>query len=64
MKRTLSYIIPNEFEGSSLLTYLKEKQYSSQIITHLKRTENGILLNGIWGRVRDVLHTGDLLEIT
>lgn len=64
MKRTLSYIIPNEFEGSSLLTYLKEKQYSSQIITRLKRTENGILLNGIWGRVRDVLHTGDLLEIT
>ena len=64
MKRILSYSISNEFEGASLLTFLKEKQYSSQIITHLKRTENGILLNGIWGRVRDILHAGDLLEIT
>ena len=64
MKRILTYVIPNEFEGASLLSFLKAKQYSSQIITHLKRTENGILLNGVWGRVRDILHSGDLLEIT
>lgn len=64
MKRIFNYRVANEFEGASLLSFLKAKQYSSQIITHLKRTENGILLNGIWGRVRDILHENDLLTIT
>lgn len=64
MVRKLIYTISTEYEGLSLLTFLKDKKYSSQIITHLKRTENGILLNGVWGRVRDILHTGDVLEIS
>lgn len=34
------------------------------MITHLKRTENGILLNKTWARVRDILHTDDILTIT
>lgn len=63
MKRIFNYKIPIEFEGQSLLSYLKAKEYSGPIITHLKRTENGILLNGVWGRVRDVLHEGDILTI-
>ena len=63
MKRIFTYQIPEEFDGQTLLSYLKEKEYSSQIITHLKRTENGILLNNVWGRVRDVLRTGDILII-
>lgn len=63
MKRIFNYSIPKEFEGCTLLSFLKEKQYSSQIITHLKRTEQGILLNGIWGRVRDILHENDVLTI-
>jgi 23S rRNA pseudouridine1911/1915/1917 synthase len=29
----------------------------------LKRTENGLLLNGKWGRVRDILQAGDELTI-
>lgn len=64
MRRIFNYTIPKEFETSTILTFLKEKKYSSQIITHLKRTENGILLNGIWGRVRDILHENDILTIT
>lgn len=64
MKRIFTYLIPNEFENTTLYSFLKSKQYSSQIITHLKRTENGILLNGVWGRVRDILHTDDVLTIT
>lgn len=63
MKRIFTYTIPAEFDNCTLLSYLKELQYSSQIITHLKRTENGILLNGVWGRVHDVLHTDDTLTI-
>lgn len=64
MKRIFHYTIPKDFEGLSLLTFLKAKQYSSQIITHLKRTENGMLLNGTWARVRDILHDHDSLIIT
>lgn len=63
MKRTLTYTIPTEYDGVTLLSFLKDKNYSSQIITHLKRTKNGILLNGEWARVRDILHTGDELTI-
>ena len=64
MKRIFTYTIPSDFDGQTLQAFLKAQCYSSQIITHLKRTENGILLNGIWGRVRDILHTDDTLTIT
>ncbi len=64
MKRIFNYTIPKEYDGMTLQAFLKAKKYSSQIITHLKRTENGILLNGIWGRVRDILHENDTLTIT
>ena len=63
MKRTFTYIIPTEYDGLTLLSFLKDKKYSSQIITHLKHTEKGILLNGEWGRVRDILHTNNELII-
>lgn len=63
MKRIFKYTIPAEYDGRTLLSFLKDKQYSAPIITHLKRTENGILLNGVWGRVRDILHSNDTLTI-
>lgn len=63
MKRIFNYTIPTEYNEQTLLSFLKDKKYSSQIITHLKCTENGILLNGVWGRVRDILHTNDKLTI-
>ncbi len=64
MKRIFSYTIPAEYNNSTLISFLKELGYSSQVITHLKRTENGILLNQIWARVHDILHTNDILTIT
>lgn len=63
MKRIFNYTIPTEYNKQTLLSFLKDKKYSSQIITHLKRTKNGILLNGEWGRVRDILRAGDVLTI-
>lgn len=63
MKRVFTYTIPPEYNNSALLSFLKAEHYSAPILTHLKRTENGILLNGAWGRVRDILHTGDILTI-
>ena len=63
MKRIFNYTIPTEYNEQPLLSFLKSMKFSSQIMTHLKRTENGILLNGAWGRVRDILHTSDALTI-
>ena len=64
MNRIFTYTIPVEFEGKNILSFLKHHQYSSPIITNLKRTERGILLNNEWGRVRDILHENDILTIT
>lgn len=64
MKRIFTYPIKEEFNNKTILEFLKAHFYSAQIITHLKRTEQGILRNGEWGRVRDILHTGDVLTIT
>ncbi len=64
MKRIFTYTVPEEYDGKSLLSFLKGKGFSAQVITHLKRTENGLLRNGIWGRVKDILHTDDTLTIT
>lgn len=63
MIRTFYYKIPAEFDACTLLSFLKDKLYSSQVITHLKRTENGIQLNGEWAHVRDILHVDDTLTI-
>lgn len=64
MKRIFTYTISSEYDNCTLLSFLKAQGCSTPVITHLKRTENGILLNGVWGRVRDILHTDDLLTIT
>ena len=63
MKRIFTYKIEEKFNHHVLSFFLKEQKFSSTIITHLKRTENGLLLNGEWARVHDVLHTGDILTI-
>lgn len=64
MKRIFTYRIPAEFENNTLLSFLKAEYYSSPIIRHLKQTENGILLNGNWARVGNILHKDDVLTIT
>ena len=64
MKRIFTYVISEEFNGRTILDFLKEKKYSAPVITCLKRTENGILLNNRWGRVRDIIYTNDILTVT
>jgi 23S rRNA pseudouridine1911/1915/1917 synthase len=63
MKRVLSYTVQQNDDNTTLSLFLKKQKFSSVIITHLKRTENGILLNGQWARVNDVLHVGDIVTI-
>lgn len=64
MERKIRYAVGKEFENQTIRQFLKEKQYSHGCLVHLKKTENGILKNGIWAYTRDLLKEGDVLEIT
>lgn len=63
MKRILTYEIQEKYDNQPLLLFLTEQGFSHGVITHLKRTEKGLLLNGEWAYVRDILHTGDTLTV-
>lgn len=61
MIRILDYQITKETD--SILLFLKEHGYSSNLIVHLKKTPESILKNGIWSYVNEPLHVGDTLHI-
>ena len=61
MIRNLDYKITQE--ADSILSFLKEHGYSSNLIVHLKKTPESILKNGFWSYVNEPLHAGDLLHI-
>lgn len=62
MLRIFHYIITTE-ENLTIGEYLRNRGYSHHILTHLKRTPQGILLNREWAPVSRILHTGDALDI-
>ncbi len=43
--------------------FLKDKHYSRSVIIQLKKTKNGILVNGEWAYVNHILKKGELLTI-
>ena len=61
MLRTLTYRILSATDGQTILHYLKSLGYSGPILVHLKKTDHGTLLNGVWAHMNETLHTGDLL---
>lgn len=64
MERKLAYQVEMDGDGLTIEQFLKSRGYSHGCLVHLKKTEKGILRNGIWAYTRDCLKTGDLLEIT
>lgn len=63
MNRTLIYKIDSAFHGYKIGDFLREHLYSRHVITHLKQTKQGILLNNKWAYIYDTLHTNDVLTI-
>lgn len=63
MNRTLQYQGTVENAGMKIGDFLRSQGYSRHVIIHLKKTENGILLNGQWAYVGQTLKDGDVLEI-
>lgn len=57
-------VIKSEYEGRPLLSFLKsELNVSGRLLTRLKRTENGITVNGERVTVRYTVRAGDVLEL-
>lgn len=64
MDRILKFNIDEKYDGKKVLTFLKtEINASARLIRQLKRTENGITLNGEHIRTVDFMKTGDVLAV-
>lgn len=62
--RILEYTISETDHAKNIQDFLKSLGYSHPVLTHLKRTENGITKNGIWARTSDPVRPGDTIRIT
>jgi 23S rRNA pseudouridine1911/1915/1917 synthase len=63
MNRHITYKITPSESGVTIEHFLKTKGYSKPIIVHLKKTYEGIVLNGVWGYMRTILNNGDILKV-
>lgn len=63
MNRFFNYLIDKTSDGKTISEYLKVLGYSRHVLTHLKKTERGILVNGEWAYVNRHLQSGDRLQI-
>ncbi len=63
MERIITYHIDANFEGNTILQFLKKKLYTDKAIIALKKTPEGILLNGVWAYVNQKISSGDILTV-
>lgn len=63
MKRLFEYKINTEYAGNTISNFLRAKGYSRHILTHLKRTEEGIKKNGTWAYTSEKLACEDILSV-
>ncbi len=62
--RTLEYIIPEEFDGKTVESFLRgHKKMSLALFRSQKRVPDGITLNGVHARSVDKIHSGDILRV-
>lgn len=64
MNRTLSYTVSANDAGITISQFLKKNGYSNPILTTLKKTERGILINGEWAYVNQKISEGDVLTVS
>ena len=63
MTRKLRYTITDAYSSRKVLDFLKHLGFSHRLITKLKQSPDGILLNGEHIRTIDLMESGDVLEI-
>lgn len=61
--RKISFKISDTENGMRIKDFLRDFGVSSSLLTRLKQTENGIMVNGSFARAIDIIHTDDLLQI-
>lgn len=64
MMRILKWTIEQRDTGKKIEEFLRARGCSHHVLTHLKRTERGICLNGEWAYTSQYIQEGDLLQIT
>lgn len=63
MNRKITYSIAPQAANLTIGEFLQSEGYSRHVITHLKKTEEGILLNGVWAYTSQKLQENDQLVI-
>lgn len=63
MKRTIDYHITDADTGTSIEAFLRKKGYSGQNLTDIKRMPKSILVNGEHFYMRQLLQSGDTLQV-
>ena len=63
MERILEWKIDDTASGTAIEAFLRSRGCSHHVLTHLKRTENGIIRNGRHAWTNEHLAVGDLLQI-
>lgn len=63
MERIYTWEVTARENHMTVLDYLRFRGCSHHVLTHLKRTERGILCNGEWAYTNRLLKTGDKLQI-
>ena len=63
MERIIIYNIDEHFQGNTILQFLKKHLYTDKAIITLKKTPEGILLNGIWAYVNQKIAADDILVV-
>ena len=64
MKKTVRKTVPETFDGIKAGIFIKiEMEASSTLIKRLKKSEDGIKINGKRAYTNEILHTGDEVEI-
>ena len=63
MDRTLSYTITMLDDGHNVGEFLRHHGYSQPILVHLKKTQEGVKLNGVWCYMNSIMHIGDVLTV-
>lgn len=63
MDRIIEYIVKKEELPSTTGEYLRQKGCSRQILIQLKKTQEGIMVNGKWAYVSTPLAAGDHVKI-
>lgn len=63
MTRKLRYTITDAYASRKVLDFLKHLGFSHRLITKLKQSPDGIMLNGEHIRTIDLMKSGDVLEI-